>query len=165
MCPLFRQLFEVRPFLLLWFFFGAQQRRLNAQLLQLIHQISVLVHLEQDVAASDKLAIEVDLRDRGPVGEFFDSCGGQMALVLRVTQIASNQNIIRFLTKRIKTGFSHFSVYCSSKKRAFGKQEVMNFSFTLSSWNTTLQKYHQTHHVGRKLPEAILTSLLPLRLH
>lgn len=31
------------------------------------------MHLEQDVAASHKLPLEVDLRDRGPVGEDFDS--------------------------------------------------------------------------------------------
>lgn len=82
MCPLFYQLFEVFfglfffALLLFGFLLSVQQRGADAQLLQLVHQVSVLVHLEQDVAASHKLAIEVDLRDRGPVGELFDSCGG-----------------------------------------------------------------------------------------
>lgn len=59
---------------LLGLFLCVQHCRADAQLLQLLHQVSVLVHLQKDVAASHKLAIEVHLRDRGPVGEVFDSC-------------------------------------------------------------------------------------------
>lgn len=81
MCPLSCQLLEVRPLPLLGFFLSVQQCRADAQLLQLLHQISVLVHLEQDVTASHKLAVEVHLGDCGPVGEVLDSCGRQMALV------------------------------------------------------------------------------------
>lgn len=76
MCPLSQVC--TRP--LLGFFLGVLQRRADAQLLQLIHQVSVLVHLEQDVAASHELAVEVDLRDCGPVGEDLDSCGRPMKL-------------------------------------------------------------------------------------
>lgn len=81
MCPLSCQLFEVYALPLLGLFLGVQQRRADAQLLQLLHQVSVLVHLEQDVTASHELAAEVHLRDRGPVGELLDACGRQMALV------------------------------------------------------------------------------------
>lgn len=70
-----RQLFEVHLLPLLGFFLSLQQWRADAQLLQLFHQVSVLVHLEQDIATPHELAAEVHLRDRGPVGEGLDSCG------------------------------------------------------------------------------------------
>lgn len=64
-----------RPPPLLGLLVGVEQRRADAQLLQLLHQVAVLVHLQQDVAAAHELAVEVHLRDRGPVGELLDSCG------------------------------------------------------------------------------------------
>lgn len=73
LCPPSCLLSDVYTRSLLGFFLGVLQSRVDAQLLQLLHQVSVLVHLEQDVAASHKLAIEVDLRDCGPVGEDLDS--------------------------------------------------------------------------------------------
>lgn len=61
-------------FCLLGFLLRVQQCGAYIQLLQLLHQISILVHLEQDVAAAHKLTVKVHLRDRGPVGEGFYSC-------------------------------------------------------------------------------------------
>lgn len=73
MCPLSCQLFNVDPLLLLGFFLSIQQSRADAQLLQLLHQIPILVHLQQDVTAAHKLTVEVHLRDRGPIREVLDS--------------------------------------------------------------------------------------------
>lgn len=74
-CPLFRVRFKVLGLPLLGLSLSIEQRGPDAQFLQFVHQITILVHLEQDVAASYELAVEVDLRDRGPVGELLDSCG------------------------------------------------------------------------------------------
>ncbi|KAG7244273.1 hypothetical protein INR49_004411 [Caranx melampygus] len=49
-------------------------------------EVSILVHLEQDVAASHKLAIEVHLRDCGPVGEVLHSCGRQVLVLQHVVR-------------------------------------------------------------------------------
>ena len=51
----------------------AGQRRLDADLVELLDELSVLVHLEQDVAAADELAFEVHLRDGRPIAELFDA--------------------------------------------------------------------------------------------
>ena len=38
-----------------------------------LDQLSTLVHLDQNVAPPDELAVHVHLRDRGPVGECLDA--------------------------------------------------------------------------------------------
>lgn len=63
---------------LLRFFLSVQQSRVNSKFLQFFHQISILVHLKQDVTASNKLSVEVHLRDRRPVGEDLDPFGKQI---------------------------------------------------------------------------------------
>lgn len=68
-----------------------QQRGADAQLLQLLHQVPVLVHLEQDVAAAHELTAEVQLRDRGPVGEELDSCGKEPTLRSGLTEALYSQ--------------------------------------------------------------------------
>lgn len=40
----------------------------DPQLFQFFHEVPVLVHLQKNVAAPHKLAVEVHLRDGGPVG-------------------------------------------------------------------------------------------------
>lgn len=50
------------------------QRTLDANLLQLLDEFSVLVHLKEDIAAPDKLTVQVDLWDCGPVAKVLDSC-------------------------------------------------------------------------------------------
>lgn len=62
---------ERRSALLLGLLLG--QRRADAQLVQFLHQVAVLVHLEQDVAAAHKLTVDVHLGDGGPVGELLDA--------------------------------------------------------------------------------------------
>lgn len=62
------------PLHLLGLLVSVEQRRADAQLLQLLHQVTVLVHLQQDVAASHKLAVKVHLGDGGPVREVLDTC-------------------------------------------------------------------------------------------
>lgn len=42
-------------------------------LIQELRQITVLVHGHQDVAAADELLVDVQLWDRGPVGELLDA--------------------------------------------------------------------------------------------
>lgn len=69
-CPLFGLVLSVN------------QCRTDSQLFQLLHQVTVLVHLKQDVAASNKLSVEVNLRDRGPVGEVFYSWRRRMIFML-----------------------------------------------------------------------------------
>lgn len=53
--------------------FGVKQRGLDAQLLELLHQVPVLVHLQQDVTATHELTVEKDLWDGGPVGVVLDT--------------------------------------------------------------------------------------------
>lgn len=50
------------------------QRTLDANLLQLLDEFSVLVHLKEDIAAPDELTVQVDLWDCWPVAKVLDSC-------------------------------------------------------------------------------------------
>ncbi|TNN37982.1 hypothetical protein EYF80_051861 [Liparis tanakae] len=75
----------------------------DAQLLQLLHQVPVLVHLQQDVAAAHKLTAQVHLRDRGPVGEQLDSCGTEPTSVLSLLQTAGGPRPLVLLHGADKT--------------------------------------------------------------
>ena len=74
---------------LLGLLLGLHQRRLNAHLAELVHQVSTLVHLQQDVTAAHKLTVQVHLGDGGPVGELLDAWlvggGGRGRNTLRVS--------------------------------------------------------------------------------
>lgn len=81
------------PLPLLGLLLGVEQQRADAQLLQLLHQVPVLVHLQQDVAATHKLAVEVDLGDGGPVGVVLDPCkraeGARVRVQIKLQHIKS----------------------------------------------------------------------------
>jgi hypothetical protein len=62
-----------------------QQLSLNLRPLSLKHllQLAALLHLLDDIETADKLALDDELRERGPLVEFLELCegeGGQFSL-------------------------------------------------------------------------------------
>ena len=70
----------IRLLLFVRLLLGLFQCTLDSDLLQFLNELPILVHLQEDIAASNKLAVHKHLRDGGPVTVILDALSQSLIL-------------------------------------------------------------------------------------
>lgn len=82
----------------------------NLLLLQQFRQLPILVHADQDITTADELLVNIQLRDRGPVGILLDPLSQ-----LRVFENVESGELVRIdalQTKNLDAGARETALWC-----------------------------------------------------